>query len=497
VITLEQLTQLNRQARANGTILDLIGIAGEHKMSLGDIFDLQQLAFTQIAKEEQEKSVTSVQMSVTVKSDGDTETIDLDAGSPQVTVSETTAPVSEIPKTAEGPMVDAVVGEIQKPNVTFFESIAQPLLARGFKVAPCFPKKKQVHGGLVPRPLEMISDNPAQIHAWGLAEPEANICVYAKQEEGGLLFLDKDGAVSLREKYERETGKAFPKTLLVRSSLVNGSNIAKGHWYFRQTPKTIALEGNISEDSTDGLFSLRVHNQYVCSIGSVHPITGLPYEVAEDNPVLPMPDDLLAWLQAQVVQKPKTRKEVIERGKFGKGTRYPALISEAGRLWQRGYSAEDVIDVATKWARENFDVPEGAFDESLVRGEVKRIVDTYPQGDPASETFVVNGNTIGTAAAMSEPTEEQKKESGEHRLEFSEDTEVIPAFDPSVVNGIYARFVELMTRGTTLVPQYAFLAAKTYIGLRIAGRVKFATVDAQPRYFGVAIGETGSGKGAA
>ena len=54
-----------------------------------------------------------------------------------------------------------------------------------------------------------------------------------------------------------------------------------------------------------------------------------------------------------------------------------------------------------------------------------------------------------------------------------------------------------MTRDTTLVPQYAFLAAKTYIGLRLAGKVKFATVDAQPRYFGVVIGETGSGKGAA
>ncbi len=96
-----------------------------------------------------------------------------------------------------------------------------------------------------------------------------------------------------------------------------------------------------------------------------------------------------------------------------------------------------------------------------------------------------------------EPTEEQKKESGEYRLEFSEDTEVIPPFDPTVVNGIYAKLVELMTRGTTLVPQYAFLAAKTYIGLRLAGKVKFATVDAQPRYFGVPIGETGSGKGAA
>src|SRR5947209_2379291 len=36
----------------------------------------------------------------------------------------------------------------------------------------------------------------------------------------------------------------------------------------------------------------------------------------------------------------------------------------------------------------------------------------------------------------------------------------IPPFDPSVINGIYWKFVELVTRGTTLAPQYAFVIAK-------------------------------------
>jgi hypothetical protein len=163
--------------------------------------------------------------------------------------------------------------------LTFFENIALPLVARGWKVAPCYPKDKKIHTRLVPDPLAMISKDPAQIHAWGLSEPNANVCVYAEQAEGGMLFLDKDGAVNLREKYERDTGKKFPQTLLVRSSIGRDANgevtILKGHWYFYQTPRTL-LSNNISEDATGGLFSLRVRNEYVTSIGSIHPKTNEP-----------------------------------------------------------------------------------------------------------------------------------------------------------------------------------------------------------------------------
>jgi hypothetical protein len=76
-------------------------------------------------------------------------------------------------------------------------------------------------------------------------------------------------------------------------------------------------------------------------------------------------------------------------------------------------------------------------------------------------------------------------------------TDSIPSFDPSVITGIYAKFVELITRGTTLAPQFAFLAAKVVVGARMAGKVHFENLDAEPRYYGAAIGETGSGKGEA
>ena len=234
-------------------------------------------------------------------------------------------------------------GHHPKP-ATFFESIALPLIRdRGWKVVPCKPREKDVHGRLVPKPLEQMSCDLAQIRAWGTEEPDANVAVYAQQVEGGMLFLDKDGARDIREAYRADTGKDF-RTLFVRSSVQKG--VEKGHWYFLQTPKTRALAKNISESATGGWFSLRVKNEYVCSIGSIHPATGEPYQVLDDSPVAPMPDELLDWLEAQARRKPEGGKAEATTGreKLPKGTRYTALISEVGRLWARGWGAALTVE---------------------------------------------------------------------------------------------------------------------------------------------------------
>jgi len=73
----------------------------------------------------------------------------------------------------------------------------------------------------------------------------------------------------------------------------------------------------------------------------------------------------------------------------------------------------------------------------------------------------------------------------------------IPPFDPSVVNGIYKRFVEVATQGTTLAPQFVYAIAKTIVGAKMAGKVRFEKLDVEPRYYTALIGETGSGKGTA
>jgi putative DNA primase/helicase len=73
----------------------------------------------------------------------------------------------------------------------------------------------------------------------------------------------------------------------------------------------------------------------------------------------------------------------------------------------------------------------------------------------------------------------------------------IPPFDPSVVNGIYKRFVDVATRGTTMAPQFVYTIAKTIVGARMAGKVTFENLDVEPRIYAALIGESGSGKGEA
>jgi hypothetical protein len=73
----------------------------------------------------------------------------------------------------------------------------------------------------------------------------------------------------------------------------------------------------------------------------------------------------------------------------------------------------------------------------------------------------------------------------------------IPAFDESVITGIYKQIVDLVTDGTTIPKQFPFLAAKVFIGARMAGKVTFEGTDADSSYYGVVIAETGTGKGLA
>lgn len=225
----------------------------------------------------------------------------------------------------------------------------------------------------------------------------------------GLLFLDKDGAVSLREKYERETGRKFPETLLVRSSVVDdahGGTIAKGHWYFKHTPRTLALTANIPESKTGGLFSLRLHNQYVASIGSLHPDTKQPYIIAEAYPVLQMPDELLEWLLKQVVEEPTASVKPAERRLWRHGEIHPALISHVGGLLNKGVHGQPLIDAAIQWAHESCEAP---IDEPKIVKETKDCESRYgvgkdenlllTQGQPvAAQADKLELDTTGLAA---------------------------------------------------------------------------------------------------
>jgi len=79
-------------------------------------------------------------------------------------------------------------------------------------------------------------------------------------------------------------------------------------------------------------------------------------------------------------------------------------------------------------------------------------------------------------------------------IDLSDESQ-IPAFDESVITGIYRDIVDLAVRGTTIPLQFGFLNAKVYLGARMAGKVTFEGLDCDSSYYGVAIGVTGTSKG--
>ena len=126
-------------------------------------------------------------------------------------------------------------------------------------------------------------------------------------------------------------GVTVPKTFTVESR----SN--RRHFYFRQTPATLESK-NLS---LMGLFELRCRDQYVVGAGSIHPKTGLPYQVVEDVEIVPFPDKLLKalqWLKGESSLKVDRIKVKLADGqKVSQGERHYAL---------RDFCARQTADVA-------------------------------------------------------------------------------------------------------------------------------------------------------
>jgi RepB DNA-primase from phage plasmid/Primase C terminal 1 (PriCT-1) len=253
-----------------------------------------------------------------------------------------------------------------------------------------------------------------------------------------------------------------------------------------------------------------------------------------DKPVVNLysvSDDRLrhSFEEFQLESKPSiiSPKTELSGSKIPHGEIHGAMLSEAGRLRRNGYEPEFIEVALPVWVQTNCEPP---IDYDKVR-QCARSMKNYAPDDPWLEslkkqdppTVLIAGKTPGqrietqplpvektvstpTAPASAGSIEEQAKNAAAittnllialEGLSHDEKVNLIPQFDSSVMNGIYADFVELVTRGTTLAPQFAFLAAKTVVGLKMAGNVEFETLDVEPRFYSAFIGETGSGKGEA
>ncbi len=295
-----------------------------------------------------------------------------------------------------------------------------------------------------------------------------------------------DGVPTVRERFEKTEG-TFTSPLMIASSE------GRGHRYYKWV---IGIE-NIAqsiEATKYGDFSIRVDGEQCVSPGSVHPRTRKQYKVISSGVIgVPSAQEIAFWNSERTEKKAPSAAPTRERRLLKHGQMHGAYVAEAGRLWNRGYEAEDVAEMTVRWTVAN---SEDSVDEDKVRKEALNVTTIYKRGE-APETAALVLNQTATSQTKAGPLET----TGE-RLSHDTDDDTyseasIPQFDPSLMKGIYKEIVDELTRGTTLAPQFIYAIAKAIVGTLMAGKVKFEDLDVEPLTYLALCGPTGSGKGEA
>lgn len=374
------------------------------------------------------------------------------------------------------------------PRTTPFEDRALPLIARGIPVVWVPPRTK---AAILPNWQEAASTDPVQIKQWGQENPDANTASVAKAQLGGVFFLeiDKPGFHGV---IEEQTGKKIPKTFAVSSRPGQG----RGHFYFRHTPQTIALAQKIGKAYLSGkdengheAWSLRWNNSYVIGPMSVHPDTGKLYEIVPgfDVEIADGPIWLVEWCVNSAESEKESKKtgnaELDDDRPIPQGQRNNTLTSIAGKARQvLGMDKEELFQFLLSQNQKRCKPP-------LPESEVRTIANSVGRYEvKPAPPVIIGGRAIGqqtpviVAAAASEIS-----------IDLSDESR-IPEFDESVITGIYRDIVDVAVGGTTVPRQFAFLAAKTYMGARMAGKVTFEGLESDSSYYAAAIGVTGTSK---
>ncbi len=335
------------------------------------------------------------------------------------------------------PVTTPVAATPSAPIVPLFKQRAMIMVNLGIPVIPLRVGEKSA---FLPGWEELATTSSEQIDKWASDYPDANCGAVAYAKPDGVLFFEVDSKDVL-ERLVKETGRSIPDTFTVRSSP------GKGHIYFRQTAASITA-GNISQGYVKhGDWSLRVDRQYVVSPESFKSKTNSFYEILGRGQIADAPDWLIAWCLSQKVSKDSKSKPEPERNAQGfipKGSVHGYMLSHAGRLRNMGLGP-DAIEVALlELVHKNCEPP---IDDSLVKKMAQSICN-YPEG---RQIDLILNQQNGNNTVLEAPSEKLSSD------DTSEDSESsIPPFDGSVIQGIYKKFVDLATRGTTLQPQFIY-----------------------------------------
>ncbi len=170
-------------------------------------------------------------------------------------------------------------------SITTFIDRALPLIQRGYYVIPLAPRGKNA---LVEDWPNKASNVRKQIEQWNDEWPDANVGCIGR----GRIFLDDDQG-DLKERVERETGKMFPATYTVQTS-IKKTGKPGFHYHFQETEKSMILGSRRLPGVMD--FQADWGHQVVGPY-SIHPSGAVYTPVDPKAPLVPIPDWLCAWIE--------------------------------------------------------------------------------------------------------------------------------------------------------------------------------------------------------
>jgi hypothetical protein len=366
-----------------------------------------------------------------------------------------------------------------------YRDIALPLAARG---VPTIPLRERSKVAFLNQWETLATTDLQQIESWDKEYPNANGGSVAQGKLGGFWMLELDRAEAL-QRIESQTGQKIPLTFRVRSSP------GRGHFYWKQSADSLAM-GNIAQSFVvGGDWSARVDRQYVVSPGSLHPTTGLPYEVLSNPEIIEAPSWLIDFLKTQKTEKAKAILPGPD-GVINEGGRNVSLASYAGKLRSTGCSYE-VIELAL--LERNRDQCKPPLDDDDVR-VIAASICRYPAGE--DHVVLFHGVPAGTSAAVQQAPQPAAAVAVAVAAQVVVEPEDLPkremvpypVFPAWVMEGtsIYEGFVKPYCEANCRYPEFMFMPALVlllnYIAIKV--RVKH-NKDLYPSIFLILIGRRG------
>lgn len=331
----------------------------------------------------------------------------------------------------------------------------------------------------------LATTDEAQILAWDAQYPDANAGSVAKGVLGGVWFFEVDSP-DVVDRIKAETGKAIPDTFRVRS------RPGRGHYYFKQTPQSIAM-GNIAQNFVkNNDWSARVDREYVVSPGSIHPETQEPYLALRDEPIIEAPQWLLDWLlgQKQSKQSGSTVGVSVEGEKIPRGAHDTELTRIAGKLRQIGLEEEAIYQHITEVCEKR--CIDYGTDYKEMTAKIAKSVCRYEPGK--DERILFGGKEGGTSIIPQEskgkkeplpvPTDEQLAKS---------ESFTYPHFPSWIMDGtsIYTNFVKPVCDVNSRIPYFMWYPALQIMMNYLTLHVRVKDKDVKGNLYSVLVGRKG------